>query len=72
MFPDMKARLVFLSPLRDGTAGPEGAMALVVTTNAVAEVGNTVVVRGTVVTNMNLGSSYVYDVLIEKASITIE
>ncbi len=47
-------------------------MDLVVTTNAVAEVGNTVVVRGTVVTNMNLGSSYVYDVLIEKASITIE
>ena len=58
--------------LRDGTAGPGGAMDLVVTTDAVAEVGNTLLVRGTVVTNTDLGSGYVYDVLIEKASITLE
>ena len=58
--------------LQDGTAGPKGAKDLVVTTDGVAAVGDTLLVRGTVVTGTDLGHGYVYDVLIEKASITLE
>ena len=58
--------------LQDGTAGPEGAKELVVTTHGIAEVGSTVVVRGTVATEKDFGYGYKYDVLVEDASVGVE
>jgi hypothetical protein len=58
--------------LQDGTAGPEGAKELVVTTHGIAEVGSTVVVRGTVATEKDFGYSRKYDVLVEEASVAVE
>jgi hypothetical protein len=58
--------------LQDGTVGPGGAKDLVVTSDEVAEVGSTVIVRGTVVTDEDFGYGYAYDVLIHEASVTVE
>ncbi len=58
--------------LQDGTVGPGGAKDLVVTSDEAAEVGSTVIVRGTVVTDEDFGYGYAYDVLIREASITVE
>jgi hypothetical protein len=58
--------------LRDGTAGPAGGGDLAVTTDAVAEVGSTILVRGTVVIDKDFGYGYRYDLLIEDASVTVE
>jgi hypothetical protein len=58
--------------LQDGTAGPEGAKELVVTTHGIAEVGSTVVVRGAVATEKDFGYGHKYDVLVEDASVAVE
>jgi hypothetical protein len=61
--------------LRDGTSGPEGNDDLTVTspsTTTAAEVGDTVLVRGTVVLEKDFGYGYRYDLLIEDATVTIE
>ena len=61
--------------LRDGTSGPEGNDDLTVTspsTTTAAKVGDTVLVRGTVVLDKDFGYGYRYDLLIEDATVTIE
>jgi hypothetical protein len=59
--------------VRDGTAGPEGNDDLTVTSTAnTADVGNTVLVRGTVVADKDFGYGYHYDLMIENATITTE
>jgi hypothetical protein len=58
--------------LQDGTAGPDGANQLVVTTHGIAEVGSTVVVRGTITTEKDFGHGHKYDVLVEDASVAVE
>ena len=58
--------------LSDGTVGPNGEQEVTVTTEGVAAVGSTVVVRGTVATDRDLGSGYKYSVLIENAKVTTD
>ena len=58
--------------LRDGTLGPEGTGDVTVTTQDAAAIGDSVLVRGTVVLDQDFGYGYRYDLLIEDASITIE
>ena len=58
--------------LRDGTLGPEGAGDVTITTQGTAAIGDTILVRGTVVLDQDFGYGYRYDLLIEDASITIE
>jgi hypothetical protein len=58
--------------VQDGTTGPGGADKVIVTTDGIAEVGNTVLVRGTIVTDKDFGYGYKYDVLVENASVTVE
>jgi len=58
--------------LSDGTAGPDGERDIIVTTEDIAAVGSTVVVRGTVATDRDFGSGYSYSVLIEDAKITAD
>jgi hypothetical protein len=58
--------------LQDGTASPDGANDLVVTTDATVAVGDTIVIRGTVTTDRDFGFGYRYDLLIENASVTPE
>ena len=61
--------------LRDGTSGPEGNNDLTVTsssTSVAAEVGDTVLVRGTVVLEKDFGYGYRYDLMLEDATVTIE
>jgi hypothetical protein len=58
--------------LRDGTHGAAGDNDLTVTSDGQAAVGNTVLVRGKVVLNQDFGFNYRYDIIIEKASITVE
>lgn len=61
--------------LRDGTSGPDGADDLTVTSpssSTAADVGDTVLVRGTVAVDQDFGYGYRYDLMIEDASVTIE
>lgn len=55
--------------VRDGT-GEAGSNDLTVTTDASAQVGDVVVVRGTVATNKDFGAGYSYPVIVEDASLT--
>jgi len=57
--------------LKDGT-GSEGSNDLTVTTKSDAKVGDTLLVRGTVVTDKDYGYGYKYPVIIEDAEVTIE
>ena len=57
--------------LQDGT-GALGANDLAVTTTDTAKVGDTVLVRGTLVLDRDFGSGYKYDLLIENAKVTVE
>jgi len=57
--------------LQDGS-GSEGTNDLTVTTNAMAEVGDLVVVNGKVSVNRDFGYGYSYEVLLEDAEITVE
>lgn len=54
--------------LRDGT-GAAGSNDLLVTTQATPNLGDVVVVRGTVATNKDFGAGYRYDVLVEDATV---
>jgi hypothetical protein len=57
--------------VQDGT-GSSGSNDLTVSTSATAAVGNLVVVRGTLVTDRDLGAGYHYDVIIEDGTVTVE
>ena len=57
--------------LRDGSGGAE-SNDLTVTTDATATVGDTVLVRGKLATDRDLGYGYKYDVIVEDAQITVE
>ncbi len=57
--------------LSDGT-GSEGSNDLTVTTAAVADVGSTVLVHGTLTANKDFGYGYKYDLIIEDAQVTVE
>jgi hypothetical protein len=57
--------------LQDGS-GSEGTNDLTVTTTAVAEVGDLVLVNGKVSVNRDFGYGYSYKVLLEDAEITVE
>jgi hypothetical protein len=56
--------------LQDGTGtGTDGTNDVLVTTHDVAAVGDIVTAKGTVRTDVNLGSGYSYAVLIEDAAL---
>ena len=55
--------------LQDGT-GAAGTNDITVTTQAAANVGDIVVVRGTLIADKDFGAGYKYDLLIEDAAIT--
>jgi len=57
--------------LQDGT-GAAGTNDLTITSPATAKVGDTVLVKGVVTVNKDFGFGYKYDVIIEKADVTIE
>jgi len=57
--------------IQDGT-GEKGSNDLTINTQAAAAVGDTVLVRGTVVKDKDFGYGYRYDVLIEDAEVTKE
>ncbi len=57
--------------LKDGT-GSEGSNDLTVTTTTDAKVGDTLLVRGTLVTDKDYGYGYKYPVIIEDAEVTVE
>lgn len=57
--------------VQDGTGKP-GTNDLVVTTNTLANVGDTVVVKGPVSTDKDFGFGYKYDVILENAALTKE
>jgi hypothetical protein len=58
--------------LQDGTAGAGEANDLTVTSDGVAAVGNTVLVRGVVAIDRDFGFGYSYELIIEDADITVE
>jgi hypothetical protein len=57
--------------IRDGSGG-EGSNDLTVTTSAVVNVGDLVVVEGQVVVDQDFGYGYTYEVLVEDASVKVE
>jgi hypothetical protein len=57
--------------IQDGT-GEQGANDLTVTTDAAAEVGNTVVVRGVMAIDRDFGLGYTYEIIVENAKVTVE
>jgi hypothetical protein len=57
--------------VQDGT-GSVGSNDLTISTSATADVGNTVLVRGKLVTDRDLGAGYHYDVIIEDGTVSVE
>lgn len=57
--------------LQDGS-GEEGTNDLTITTDATAEVGDIVLVRGVLAADRDFGYGYLYDLIIEDAQITVE
>jgi hypothetical protein len=57
--------------LQDGS-GSEGSNDLTVTTEDTAQLGDLVVIRGTLKTNQDFGYGYAYDILIEQAKVDVE
>jgi hypothetical protein len=57
--------------VRDGTGG-EGTNDLTVTTAATVKVGDTVVVKGSLVLDKDFGHGYRYDLIVEDAEVTVE
>ncbi len=57
--------------IQDGTGGP-GTNDLTVTTDASAKVGETVLISGILGSNVDFGSGYSYEVIVEQAKITVE
>lgn len=77
----MRGRVVKYSPrimgtnwihLQDGTEAADGRNDLVVTTDGAAAVGDLVLVRGTVSADKDFGYGYKYDLIVEKAAVTVE
>jgi hypothetical protein len=58
--------------LQDGTTGAGHAGDLTVTSEEMAAVGNTVLVRGVVAIDRDFGFGYKYDLIIEDANVTVE
>jgi len=59
--------------LQDGTGeAASGTNDLTVTTSDTVNVGDIVLVAGTVVINKDLGAGYTYDVIVEEATLTVE
>lgn len=58
--------------VRDGSKGADGSDDLTLTTKDTAKVGDTIVVKGKVVTDKDFGFGYHYDVMLEEASVTVE
>lgn len=76
----VRARVVKFTPnvmgknwlhVQDGT-GAAGTNDLTVSTSATAAVGNTVLVRGKLATDKDLGFGYHYDAIIEDATVAVE
>ncbi len=76
----IRAKVVKFSPeimgtnwlhLQDGT-GAAGTNDLTITSTATANVGDTILAKGIVTTNKDFGFGYKYDVIIEKADVTVE
>jgi len=57
--------------VQDGTGG-DGTNDLTVTTDATVNVGDTVLIKGVLVADKDFGFGYKYDVIVEKANITVE
>lgn len=57
--------------VKDGTGAP-GTDDLVVTTQAEAKVGDTVLINGTFAADKDFGSGYRYDAIVEDAQVTVE
>ena len=57
--------------VRDGS-GEAGTNDLTVTTSTLPEVGDTVVVRGSLHTGIDFGAGYVFDIIVEDGELTIE
>ena len=57
--------------LRDGSGGA-GTNDLTITTDATCAVGDTVLVRGTLVADRDFGAGYVYDLIVEDAQVSVE
>lgn len=57
--------------LRDGT-GEKGSNDLTITTDAKASVGQTVLVEGVLTADKNIGSGYVFPLVLENAKLTVE
>jgi hypothetical protein len=57
--------------IQDGT-GSTGTNDLTVTTSGSAQVGDTVLISGNLVTDKDFGYGYAYDVMIEDAEVTVE
>lgn len=57
--------------IQDGT-GNDATHDLLVTSNKIAEVGQTIIAEGKVITDKDFGAGYFYPVLIENAQITIQ
>ena len=57
--------------LQDGT-GDEGTNDITVTTNDMAQKGDTVLINGVVTLDKDFGAGYKYDVIIEDAKVTVE
>lgn len=76
----LRAKVVKFSPnimktnwmhLQDGS-GAAGTNDLTITTNATAAIGDTVLVTGILDLNQDFGYGYKYDVIIQKAQVTVE
>jgi len=57
--------------LQDGS-GAEGSNDLTVTTDDTAQLGDLVVIKGTLKTNQDFGHGYSYDILVEQAKVNVE
>jgi hypothetical protein len=57
--------------LQDGT-GAEGTNDLTVTTDAVVNVGDVVLVQGKLAVDKDFGFGYTYDIIVENATVTVE
>jgi hypothetical protein len=57
--------------IQDGTGEP-GMNDLTITTSATAQMGDTVTISGTLVTDKDFGYGYKYDLIIEDAEVTVE
>jgi hypothetical protein len=57
--------------IQDGS-GSEGSNDLTVTTEDTVQLGDLVVIRGTLKTNQDFGQGYAYDVMVEQAKVSVE